>query len=86
MTFLSPIALLFGLLALPILLLYMLKLRRREVDVSSTLLWEMLLRDRQANAPWQRLKRNVLLFLHRRKWALPGEELLAIQFWHTRPT
>jgi Ca-activated chloride channel family protein len=60
---LVPTALLAGLLAVPILLLYMLKLRRRQVQVSSTLLWQMLLRDRQANTPWQRLKRNLLLFL-----------------------
>jgi Ca-activated chloride channel family protein len=63
MNILYPSALLLGLLALPILLLYMLKLRRREVEVSSTLLWQMLLRDRQANTPWQRLRRNILLFL-----------------------
>jgi len=62
-SFLSPLALLFGLLAVPILILYMLKLRRREVEVSSVMLWQMLLRDREANAPWQRLKRNLLLLL-----------------------
>jgi hypothetical protein len=63
MTLLAPLSLLLGLLALPIVLLYMLKLRRREVQVSSTLLWQALLRDRQANTPWQKLKRNLLLFL-----------------------
>jgi len=63
MTFITPIAFLIGLLAIPILVLYMLKLRRRAVEVSSNLLWERLLRDRQANHPWQRLKRNILLFL-----------------------
>lgn len=63
MRLLNPSWLWLGLLALPILVMYMLKLRRREVPVSSTLLWEMLLRDRQANAPWQRLRRNLLLFL-----------------------
>ncbi len=63
MSFLAPLALLLGLLAVPILILYMLKLRRREVEVSSTLLWQLLLRDREANAPWQRLKRNLLLLL-----------------------
>ena len=41
----------------------MLRLRRREVVVSSTLLWRKLLRDREANAPWQRLRRNLLLLL-----------------------
>jgi Ca-activated chloride channel homolog len=63
MSLLAPLSILFGLLAIPILLLYMLKLRRREITVSSTLLWQMLLRDRQANTPWQRLKRSMLLFM-----------------------
>lgn len=43
--------------------MYMLRLRRREVMVSSTLLWQKLLRDREANAPWQKLRRNLLLIL-----------------------
>ena len=63
MQFLTPLAFALSALAIPILLLYMLKLRRRQTQVSSTLLWEQLLRDRQANAPWQKLKRNLLLFL-----------------------
>ncbi len=63
MGFLAPLALALAALAIPILVLYMLKLRRREVEVSSTLLWQMLLRDREANAPWQRLRRNLLLYL-----------------------
>src|SRR5512138_3300708 len=63
MSLLAPGLLLLGLLAGPVLLLYMLKLRRRDTQVSSNLLWEQVLRDREANAPWQRLKRNLLLFL-----------------------
>lgn len=63
MAFLAPFALILGLMAIPILLLYMLRLRRREVQVSSTLLWQQLLQDREANAPWQKLRRNLLLFL-----------------------
>ena len=63
MQFLTPLAFALSVLAIPILLLYMLKLRRKQTQVSSTLLWEKLLKDRQANAPWQKLKRNLLLFL-----------------------
>ncbi|MBI5839066.1 MAG: BatA domain-containing protein [Chloroflexi bacterium] len=63
MQFLNPIALWLAALAIPIILLYMLKLRRKQVQVSSTLLWIQLLRDQQANTPWQRLRRNLLLIL-----------------------
>ncbi len=63
MGFLIPLALTFAALSIPIILLYMLKLRRRDVLVSSTLLWQRLLRDREANAPWQRLRRSLLLLL-----------------------
>ena len=63
MALLAPAALALALLALPIVLLYMLRLRRREQAVSSTWLWRELVRDRAANAPWQRLRRNLLLFL-----------------------
>src|SRR4026207_1193203 len=63
MAFLAPLALALSAFAAPIILLYMLRLRRRDVDVSSTMLWQQLLRDREANTPWQRLRRNLLLLL-----------------------
>src|SRR5919108_335228 len=63
MQFLTPLAFLLTSLAIPIILLYMLKLRRKQVQVSSTWLWVQLLRDQQANAPWQKLRRNLLLIL-----------------------
>lgn len=63
MQFLTPLGFLLAALAIPILLLYMLKLRRKQVQVSSTFLWVQLLREQQANAPWQKLKRNLLLIL-----------------------
>ncbi len=63
MSFATPAALALGLLAIPIILLYLLRLRRKEQPVSSILLWRSLVRDRAANAPWQRLQRNILLLL-----------------------
>lgn len=63
MSFLTPLAFIGALLAVPIILLYMLRLRRREVTVSSTYLWRQLFQDQEANTPWQRLRRNLLLLL-----------------------
>lgn len=57
-----------GLLGLPIVgglivLMYILKLKRKDVVVSSTFLWRQVIRDVQANAPFQKLRRNLLLLL-----------------------
>ena len=63
MPLLNPLALL-GLLFIPaVIAMYMLKLRRDEAVVPSTLLWTRLLTDVEANAPWQRLRRSLLLLL-----------------------
>ena len=63
MSFAAPIALALGLLAVPLILLYLLRPRREEVRVPSTFLWREALQEVQANAPWQRLRRNLLLLL-----------------------
>ena len=63
MSFLAPFAFAGLAIAIPILLLYMLRLRRREVLISSTYLWRQVVQDTEANTPWQRLRRNLLLFL-----------------------
>lgn len=63
MGILLPAALALLALAVPIIIFYMLRLRREELSVSSSLLWRRALQDRTANAPWQRLRRNLLLLL-----------------------
>jgi hypothetical protein len=61
--FTTPLALL-GLLFIPaVVAMYLLKLRRDETIVPSTLLWTRLVADVEANAPWQKLRRSLLLLL-----------------------
>ena len=63
MSFLSPLAFALTALVLPLILLYFLKIRRRERRVPSLLLWDPSLRDREASAFFQRLQRDPLLIL-----------------------
>ena len=63
MSFLSPLSLLVAALSVPLLLLYFLKVRRRQATVSSLLLWSPTLRDQQASTFFQRLQRDPLLIL-----------------------
>ncbi len=64
MSILSPLALLGAAVIGPLIIaIYLLKLRREERTISSTFLWRRVVRDVEANTPWQRLRRNLLLLL-----------------------
>lgn len=55
---------LIGLIAVPlIIILYIMKQKREKVVVSSHMLWQKVLHDMQAATPWQKLRKNLLLFL-----------------------
>jgi Ca-activated chloride channel homolog len=63
MNFLAPAAFALTLLLPVVVAMYLLKLRRIEREVPSVFLWKRMVRDVEANAPWQRLRRNLLLLL-----------------------
>ena len=83
MTFAAPAGLLLLALAVPIVLLHILRPRRPQVVVGSTYLWQPLAQPVSAASPWQRLRPSVLLLLQPAGsglgalvWALPVAALL----------
>ena len=65
MSFLSPTAALIaaGITIPALVAMYFLKLRRRRLEVASTLLWRKAIKDMEVNAPFQKLRRNLLLLV-----------------------
>ena len=63
MNFLSPTSLLLFGLAIPVVALYILRLRRRREPVSTLMFWEELFRERQTTSLFQRLKHLLSLLL-----------------------
>ncbi len=62
-TLLAPANALLALLALPLVAVYFLKLRRPSYLVPSTALWRLVTDDQRVNSPFQRFKRHLLLWL-----------------------
>lgn len=63
MNLLAPLGLALAVLIPILVLFYLLKVRRTEFEVSSTYLWQDLLRDLAAHEPWQKFHWSVLLAL-----------------------
>src|SRR5438270_4041827 len=63
MSLLTPLSLALGVTLPIIVIFYLLKVRRHDEEVSSTFLWNDLIRDLAAHEPLQRLRWNLLLLL-----------------------
>jgi len=63
MSFLAPLAAWFAATIPVVVVFYLLKRRRVRLRVPSTVLWQRYLAETQASAPFQRLRKNWLLFL-----------------------
>lgn len=51
------------LLLVPLLVFYFLKLKRPRVEISSLVLWQAVVDDQRVNSPFQKFRRNILLWL-----------------------
>jgi hypothetical protein len=59
----NPTALLWGLLAVPIVVFYILKLRLRRVPVSTVIFWRQIFEEKKPRSLWQRLRHLVSLLV-----------------------
>src|SRR3954449_5021962 len=56
MSLANPTALLWALLAVPIVIFYILKLRLRRVPVSTVIFWRQIFEEKKPRSLWQRLR------------------------------
>ncbi len=59
----APTAAWLAALAVPLVAVYFLKLKREQVALPSLVLWRQVMNDQRVNAPFQRFRRNLLLLL-----------------------
>jgi hypothetical protein len=63
MQFLNPLALAWALLAIPIVIFYLLKVRRRRLPISTALFWRKIYPVREARSIWERLRHLISLLV-----------------------
>jgi hypothetical protein len=63
MEFANPTALFWGLLAIPIVIFYILKIRLRRVPVSTVMFWDQIFEEKRPRSIWQRLRHLLSLLL-----------------------
>lgn len=63
MKLLAPWSLIFIIFIPFVILMYILKQRFEEREISSLYLWEKAVRESEVNTPWQKLKKSILMFL-----------------------
>jgi hypothetical protein len=59
----NPTALLWGLLAVPVVIFYILKLRLRRVPVSTVIFWRQIFEEKKPRSIWQRLRHLISLLV-----------------------
>ena len=63
MSFANPTALLWALLAVPVVVFYVLKIRLKRVPVSTVIFWRQLFDEKRPRSLWQRLRHLVSLLV-----------------------
>jgi hypothetical protein len=63
MPFANPLALFLAVLAVPVVIFYILKIRLRRVPVSTTLFWRQIFEEKQPRSIWQHLRHLISLLL-----------------------
>src|SRR5687767_9182003 len=90
MSFVAPLALAWSALAIPIVIFYILKIRLRQVPVSTTIFWQQIYDEKSPRSLWQQL-RHWLSLLVQIVWLMLlvlalAEPFLLSAAWRARRT
>ena len=80
-SFVYPFGAWFFLALIPLIILYFLKLKRPRMDIPSLALWQSVVNDQRVNSPFQKFKRNILLWLQMALLILLGSLMAVVYVW-----